>query len=97
MGLLDFFKRSGISVDEAIEKGAKVVDVRTKGEFKGGHGKGAVNIPLQELNSNIDKIKKWNKPVITVCASGMRSMKAASVIRRAGVEAVNGGPWTNLN
>jgi rhodanese-related sulfurtransferase len=97
MGLLDLFSRKGISVAEAVEQGAKIVDVRSPGEFAGGHVKGSVNMPLPELDKHLSKIEGWKKPVITVCASGMRSARAASIIKRAGVEAVNGGAWQNLN
>jgi phage shock protein E len=97
MGLLDIFGRKGISVDEAKEQGARIVDVRSPGEYAGGHVKGSENMPLQELDKHMAKIEGWKKPVITVCASGMRSAKAASIIRRAGVEVVNGGAWQNLN
>lgn len=91
------FKGGGMTVEEALQKDAKVIDVRTKGEYQSGHGKGSVNIPLQELGSHIDKIKAWNKPVITVCASGMRSRSAKSQLKRHEIEAVNGGPWQNLD
>ena len=57
---------------ELVQSGAQIIDVRTKQEFQGGHIKGSVNIPLQNLSNNLSKIKK-DKPVITCCASGMRS------------------------
>ena len=44
---------------ELMEKGAVVIDVRTAEEFAGGHIKGAINIPVDEINnilSNINKI-----------------------------------------
>ena len=36
--------------------GATVVDVRTPAEFKDGHIKGAINLPLQTLGSNMNKL-----------------------------------------
>ncbi|MEZ4688627.1 MAG: rhodanese-like domain-containing protein [Bacteroidia bacterium] len=81
---------------ELLERGAIVIDVRTPAEFKGGHPKGAINIPVNEIGSKINKIKSKNKPVITCCASGARSGAAASKLSAAGIEVVNGGPWQNV-
>lgn len=79
-----------------LEQGAVIIDVRTKGEFQGGHIKGAINIPLQSLESNLSKIKK-DKPVITCCASGMRSASAKSILKSKGyTEVYNGGGWMSL-
>ena len=46
-----------------------------------------------EVERKIETIKKWNKPVITCCASGMRSSSAASILKKNGLEAYNAGPW----
>lgn len=79
-----------------LEQGAVIIDVRTKGEFQGGHIKGAINIPLQSLESNLSKIKK-DKPVITCCASGMRSASAKSILKSKGyTDVYNGGGWMSL-
>ena len=78
------------------QKGAVIVDVRTAGEFSGGHIKGAINIPVDSIRSKINDIKKKGKPVITCCASGMRSGSATSILKEAGVEAYNGGSWISL-
>ncbi|MBL7937594.1 MAG: rhodanese-like domain-containing protein, partial [Bacteroidia bacterium] len=59
--------------------------------------KGSVNIPLNELSSSINKIKK-NVPIITCCASGMRSASAKSTLSSLGFKEVyNGGGWMSLN
>lgn len=79
-----------------MEKGAKIIDVRTPAEFQQGHVKGSVNIPLDKITANIDRIKKMNAPIITCCASGMRSSTASSVLKNKGIEVYNGGSWTSL-
>ncbi len=85
-----------IDLKELVKNGAQIIDVRTQGEFQGGHIRGSVNIPLQKLESNLSKIKK-GKPVITCCASGMRSASAKSVLKSNGfAEVYNGGGWVNL-
>ncbi|MDX1905950.1 MAG: rhodanese-like domain-containing protein [Bacteroidia bacterium] len=79
-----------------VQKGATIVDVRTPGEFAGGHIKGAVNIPLNTLSQKMGKLKK-DKPVITCCASGARSSAALDMLRSAGFQEVyNGGGWMSL-
>lgn len=79
-----------------MKQGATIVDVRTQGEYAGGHIKGSMNIPLQKLQSNLSKIKK-DKPVITCCASGMRSASAKSILKSNGfAEVHNGGGWMTL-
>ena len=79
-----------------IDKGAVVIDVRTPAEYAQGHMKGSVNIPLASLQSQLAKLKK-DRPVITCCASGMRSGSAKSVLTANGFgEVYNGGSWMNL-
>jgi phage shock protein E len=76
-----------------IKNGAVILDVRTRGEYAGGHVKGSINVPLDQLNGHIDKLKKKNKPVVTCCASGMRSGSARRILESSGIEAYNGGSW----
>jgi rhodanese-related sulfurtransferase len=86
-----------VNYTELIEKGAQIIDVRTPGEFAGGHIRGAVNIPLQSISNNLNKIKK-DRPVITCCASGMRSASARKILLANGFsEVYNGGGWAQLN
>lgn len=81
---------------ELVQSGAQIIDVRTKQEFQNGHIKGSINIPLQNLSNNLSKIKK-DKPVITCCASGMRSASAKSILKSKGFsEVYNGGGWMSL-
>lgn len=94
--LKKLFTKDNSAILQAMEKGAVIIDVRTPNEFKGGHIQGSKNIPVNEIGSKIDMIRKWNKPVITVCLSGGRSAAAKSVLASAGIEAYNGGPWYSL-
>jgi rhodanese-related sulfurtransferase len=97
MGLLDFFKSNSTDyIADFKSRNAVIVDVRTPGEFRQGAIKGSKNIPLQELNNHLVELKKLNRPVITCCASGMRSGSAASILKRNGIEVVNGGGWMSL-
>ncbi len=85
-----------IDLQALIAQGAKIVDVRTPAEFKQGHAKGAINMPLQTLASNLNKLKK-DEVIITCCASGMRSGAAKRLLKGQGFQNVhNGGTWMNL-
>lgn len=85
-----------VNYKELITNGAVIIDVRSKGEYQSGHIKNSINIPLDSLQSQLSKIKK-DKPVITCCASGMRSAAAKSALKAAGfTEVYNGGGWSSL-
>ena len=98
MGILDFlgFGTKTNDVQEYVQKGAIILDVRTPSEFKDGHIKGSKNIALQTVNGQVETIKKWNKPVIACCKSGMRSAQATSILKQNGIDCINGGGWTSL-
>lgn len=81
---------------ELLNKGAVVLDVRTRSEFQLGHLKGTINIPVDVLSSHLPAIDK-NKVIITCCASGMRSAKAKSILEINGFTNVhNIGSWHTL-
>ncbi len=84
---------------EAFLKEGKgtVVDVRTYGEFIGGHVAGSVNISLDELPYKVEQLKTLEKPLILCCASGNRSSIATKFLHTQGMDCVNGGPWTLVN
>jgi len=83
---------------QLMEQGAIIVDVRTGGEFSQGHINGSINIPVDKIAQNADKLKAKKKPIITCCASGMRSASAKSILQSNGIaEVYNGGSWHGLN
>jgi phage shock protein E len=89
----------GPKIDYAhlVKAGAIVLDVRSKGEFSGGHIKGAMNIPVNSLDQNLNKFKDKNQTIITCCASGMRSATAKSILTANGFNNVhNAGSWYSL-
>jgi len=85
-----------VNYKELMQNGAQIIDVRTKAEYQQGHIKDSINIPLNNLASHFSKLKK-DKPVITCCASGMRSASAKSMLKSTGFAQVhNGGGWMSL-
>lgn len=80
-----------------VKEGAVIIDVRSPAEYKGGHIKGSINIPVDQLRNNLGKLKDKNKTIITCCASGMRSASAKNILQAAGYLNVhNGGGWYSL-
>ena len=92
------FGIKAIDYAQLVKEGAIILDVRTSGEFSTGHIKGSINIPVDKLAHNFSKLKAKNKPIITCCASGMRSASAKSIMQSNGFSDVyNGGSWHSLN
>jgi rhodanese-related sulfurtransferase len=61
------------------------LDVRSPGEWRTGYIENSIHIPLYELASRADSLSEWkNKKIITVCETGKRSEKAASILKQKG-------------
>ncbi|MGG0643831.1 rhodanese-like domain-containing protein [Sporosarcina gallistercoris] len=65
------------------DKSKQFVDVRTPGEYKGRHVKEFKNIPLNDLGKRMSELDK-NKETYVICQSGMRSARAAGMLKKAG-------------
>lgn len=90
------FKSKKHSIADMIAEGAVIVDVRSKAEFANGHIRKSINIPLGDLESGMKRLDK-NKPIITCCATGMRSGSAKRFLAAKGfTNVVNGGGWSGL-
>ena len=78
---------------------AKIVDVRTEEEYAMDHLPGAINIPLDKIAANIERIKSFNAPaIIFYCRSGNRSGQAVNYLRQSGLQHVyNGGGIEDMN
>lgn len=83
-------------LQQIINDGAYLVDVRTPNEFSMGHVKGSVNIPLDMLPSKTAQLKN-KKTIVVFCQSGGRSSAAKSILERNGfTNVVNGGSWMQV-
>ena len=92
-----FAPTDGSQLKEAVKNGAFLVDVRTPAEFLGGSVKGAVNIPLDKVPSQLCKFKN-KKSIVVFCRSGNRSSQAKSILKNNGFQnVINGGTWENVN
>ncbi len=78
-------------LDEAVSAGARLVDVRTPGEFANGAIPGAVNIPVDDLRSRLDDVRALAEqgPVLVHCAVGIRGHIACRILEANGIQARN--------
>lgn len=92
-----FGKKEEVNYKDLVKNGAVILDVRSKAEFAGGHVKGAINIPLDVLDSNVSKLGNKDTYIIACCMSGGRSLMAKNILHAAGYDNVhNGGGWHSL-
>ncbi len=73
---------------ELVRDGATLLDVRENGEWKSGHAPGAIHVPLGDIDKAARRIKQ-GRPVVVMCASGMRSRTAAKHLRSLGYDATS--------
>lgn len=83
--------RDQLTEAKDIPADALVVDVRTPGEFAGGHYEGAVNIPVSQLSARLGELGAKDRKIIVYCRSGSRSRTAKSILERAGFTQVQDG------
>ena len=79
-----------------LDRGAQIVDVRTRAEFKtNGHPR-AINIPLDQLETRVKELDRA-RPVLVCCETGSRSGMGVSFLKRAGfTEVANLGSWRRI-
>lgn len=90
--------KSNGSIKKAIQvqQTTFYVDVRSASEFAAGSVKGAVNIPLDQVASNINRFKN-KKKIVVFCRSGNRSAKAIEILKQNGIQnATNGGSFQDV-
>ena len=87
MGLFDLLRGTDINnkLQEMREvKGAVLLDVRNADEYKSGHIPGAINVPVDSIESISKKVKKKDTPIYSYCLSGARSGRAVSALKAMG-------------
>jgi rhodanese-related sulfurtransferase len=69
--------------EEAVAAGKFILDVRPVADFARGHFKGAVSLPIEEMEKDYARIPK-DVPVFVNCASGAKSQKTFDILGRKG-------------
>jgi rhodanese-related sulfurtransferase len=72
------------------DPGIAILDVRTPLEYRSGHIKGTISIPLAEIGGRIGSLASYrDRQVLVYCLSGNRSMSASRVLRKNGFNRVS--------
>ena len=79
----------GAEARKLVAGGARLLDVRTGGEFASGHLPGAMNIPLGDLERRIPSLGPKDRPIVAYCRSGQRSGLAKRLLMANGFTAVH--------
>jgi len=75
-----------------IKEGAVLLDVRTAFEARTNPVRGATNIPLSKLKSELSALPR-NKAFVIYCARGGRAERAMKLLHANGLKAINGGGY----
>lgn len=96
--IIQWYELQGLDKESTL-----ILDTRTREEYRMGAIPGSVNIPLDELRQNLDKIEDYkDKDVIVYCRSGQRSYMATRILMQNGfskVRNLSGGylTWSIAN
>jgi rhodanese-related sulfurtransferase len=69
---------------DSLKKNELILDVRTPGEFAGGHVEGARNIPVDRVMNHVSELKDF-EAIYVYCAAGMRSQSACQILSTLGL------------
>ena len=78
-----------------LDDSYKIIDVRTREEYKSGHIKNAINIPLDKIIANNFDLDKNDKLVIH-CRTNGRSKKAIETLKNHGFTRLILAPGVDL-
>lgn len=82
--IIQWYELQGLDKESTL-----ILDTRTREEYRMGAIPGSVNIPLDELRQNLDKIEDYkDKDVIVYCRSGQRSYMATRILMQNGFSKV---------
>ncbi len=72
---------------ELIEEGAVLLDIRSMMEYKFGHIKGAISMPMERMTMDMEAYDK-STPLIVYCFSGSRTPMSIAILKSLGYENV---------
>ena len=74
-------------LDQLVEKGWPVIDVRTAEERAAGAIEGSINLPIDSLRDNLASL--GHGPVVVYCQVGQRGHTATALLQELGIRARN--------
>lgn len=72
-----------------VEGGAQLVDVRTPEEYKADHIPGAINIPLDDLESRLSELPDKDADIVVYCKGGGQASQAQQLMQSKGYSKVH--------
>lgn len=97
MGIFSLFGIGNSKIKDAVRHGATIIDIRPAGEFDQGKIRRALNIPLDRLEINLDRIRFMRRPIIVCGHSEADSEQAINYLKDNGIKDLhNGGNWERL-
>lgn len=87
----------GVNFGQLVQEGAIILDVRPESDFNKEHIHGALNIPIENLRTNLHQLARKDVPVIACCADGSKSWYAKNFLDASGYRKVyDAGSWIKL-
>jgi len=84
-------------IKDALRKGAVIIDVRPAGAFDQGRIPDSINIPVDRIAINAERIKSIKRPIIFCAAYNEHSSTAARIMKEKGLKEVyDGGNWQKV-
>ena len=97
MSIFSLFGIGSSKIKEAIRHGATIIDVRPAGEYDQGKIRRALNIPLDRMEINLERIRFMRRPIIICGHSDADAEQAISYLKAYDIKDLhNGGNWARL-
>ncbi len=97
MSILSLLGIGNNKIKEALRHGAPIIDVRIANEFDQGKIQDSINIPIERIDINLERIRDMRKPIILCSNTDAETEQAISILKANGIKEIyNGGSWTRL-
>jgi rhodanese-related sulfurtransferase len=97
MGILSILGIGNGKIKEALKRGGTVIDIRTASEFDQGKVHGSINIPIDRIDINLQRIRQMPRPIVICSNSDSESEKVIGFLKTNGIKEIyNGGSWTRV-
>ena len=97
MSILSIFGIGNGKIKEALRQQATIIDIRTAHEFDQGKVRDSINIPIDRIPINLERIRHMRKPIIICSSSDSENEKAINFLKANGIKEIyNGGSWTRV-
>jgi rhodanese-related sulfurtransferase len=97
MSLFSILGIGNKKIKEDLRRGAIVIDIRTANEFDQGKVPDSINIPVDRISINLQRIRQMGKPIVICSNWDSENEKAINFLKSNGIKEIhNGGHWTRV-